>query len=52
MSEEFKKAAEEVNNLAAKPSNEELLDIYSLYKQATVGDVNTSRPGMMDLKGA
>jgi carboxylesterase len=28
-----------------------LLELYALYKQATVGDVVGSRPGMMDLKG-
>ncbi|XP_037384501.1 acyl-CoA-binding protein-like [Talpa occidentalis] len=28
-----------------------ILFIYSHYKQATVGDVNTERPGMMDFKG-
>ena len=27
------------------------LEIYGLFKQATVGDVNTSRPGMLDFKG-
>lgn len=27
-------------------SNEQKLKFYSLYKQATVGDVNTQRPGM------
>ena len=27
------------------------LAIYGLFKQATVGDVNTSRPGMLDFKG-
>ena len=31
--------------------NDVLLDLYALYKQATVGDVSGSRPGMMDLKG-
>ena len=25
--------------------------IYALYKQATVGDINTERPGMLDFKG-
>ena len=36
-----------------KPSDEDLLEIYGLYKQATVGDINTARPGMLslDLKG-
>ena len=27
------------------------LDIYALFKQGTVGDVNTERPGMLDFKG-
>jgi diazepam-binding inhibitor (GABA receptor modulator, acyl-CoA-binding protein) len=31
--------------------NDLMLDMYALYKQATVGDVNGSRPGMMDLRG-
>merc|ERR1711997_386886 len=32
-------------------SNDELKEIYALYKQATVGDVNVDRPGMLDFKG-
>ena len=28
------------------------LQVYALYKQATIGDVNTSRPGMLDFKVA
>ena len=31
--------------------DEKKLEIYGLFKQATVGDVNTSRPGMLDFKG-
>ena len=31
--------------------NDVLLDLYALYKQATVGDVVGSRPGMLDLRG-
>ncbi|RZL03631.1 MAG: acyl-CoA-binding protein [Rubrivivax sp.] len=34
--------------LPAKPDNDTLLKIYSLFKQATVGDVQGDRPGMMD----
>ncbi|XP_057595395.1 acyl-CoA-binding protein-like [Hippopotamus amphibius kiboko] len=48
---EFEKAAEEVKHLKTKPGDNEMLFIYSRYKQATVGDVNTERPGMLDLKG-
>ncbi|KAL8183212.1 UNVERIFIED_CONTAM: hypothetical protein K2H54_023281 [Gekko kuhli] len=48
---EFDKAAEDVKNLKSKPTDQEMLYIYSHFKQATVGDVNTDRPGLLDLKG-
>ncbi|KAJ8415247.1 hypothetical protein AAFF_G00009450 [Aldrovandia affinis] len=48
---DFEKAAEEVKNLLTKPTDAEMLDIYSLYKQTTVGDINTARPGMLDFSG-
>ncbi|PNI53540.1 DBI isoform 8 [Pan troglodytes] len=48
---EFEKAAEEVRHLKTKPSDEEMLFIYGHYKQATVGDINTERPGMLDFTG-
>jgi len=51
MSAAFNTAAEEVKNLVSQPSNEEMLEVYALFKQATVGDCNTTRPGMLDLKG-
>eukprot|EP00915_Cephaloidophora_sp_WS-2016_P008730 GHVH01012211.1.p1 GENE.GHVH01012211.1~~GHVH01012211.1.p1 ORF type:complete len:103 (-),score=11.55 GHVH01012211.1:346-621(-) len=38
-------------DLNPEPSNDELLKIYSLFKQATVGDCDTKRPGMTDFKG-
>ena len=37
--------------MTTKPSDADLLELYGLYKQATVGDVDTSRPGMFDMKG-
>jgi len=49
--EEFKKAAEDVQKLPAKPGNDTLLALYSLYKQATEGDATGKRPGMLDMKG-
>ncbi|VDQ08195.1 unnamed protein product [Trichobilharzia regenti] len=33
------------------PSDNELLDLYSFFKQATVGDNNTNQPGLLDMKG-
>jgi len=47
----FKASAEEVKGLAKSPSNDEMLAVYALYKQGTVGDCNTDRPGMFDMKG-
>ncbi|KAL5007055.1 hypothetical protein ScPMuIL_015861 [Solemya velum] len=47
----FLKAAEDVKNLKQKPSDEDMLEIYALYKQTTLGDVNTDCPGMLDFKG-
>ena len=32
-------------------ADEKKLDIYALFKQGTVGDCNTDRPGMLDFKG-
>ncbi|KAE8581750.1 hypothetical protein XENTR_v10024929 [Xenopus tropicalis] len=49
--EAFDKAAEEVKQLKSTPTDEEMLETYALYKQATVGDVDTARPGMLDFKG-
>lgn len=48
---QFANAAQQVHNLSKKPSNEELLNLYGLYKQATVGDNNTPQPGFLDIKG-
>ncbi|XP_063788894.1 acyl-CoA-binding protein [Pseudophryne corroboree] len=48
---DFEKAAEEVKKLKSTPTDQEMLETYALYKQATVGDVNTARPGMLDFKG-
>lgn len=38
---QFEKAAEDVKNLKSTPSDNDLLELYGLYKQATVGDCNT-----------
>jgi len=49
--EEFDAAAAKVKTLTTRPSDADLLILYGLFKQAEVGDCNTSRPGMLDLKG-
>jgi acyl-CoA-binding protein len=47
----FEKAVAASKTLAEKPDNQTLLQIYSLYKQATEGDVQGKRPGFTDLVG-
>ncbi|XP_015593073.1 acyl-CoA-binding protein homolog [Cephus cinctus] len=51
LDEKFNQAAEEVKQLVTQPSDADLLEVYALFKQATVGDNNTTRPGMLDFKG-
>jgi len=51
LEDDFRAAVARVNGLAAAPSSQVLLDLYGLYKQATAGDVDGARPGMMDFKG-
>mmetsp|Transcript_86725 Transcript_86725/g.231488 ORF Transcript_86725/g.231488 Transcript_86725/m.231488 type:complete len:85 (-) Transcript_86725:72-326(-) len=46
----FKDAAEAAKSLPSA-SNDEKLQLYSLYKQATVGDNDTAQPGMLDFTG-
>ncbi|CAH8382248.1 unnamed protein product [Eruca vesicaria subsp. sativa] len=50
LKEDFEEHAEKVRTLTTSPSNEDLLILYGLFKQATVGPVNTSRPGMFSMK--
>ena len=45
--EEFEAAAERAKKLSEQ-SNENLLKLYSLYKQASVGDVSGQKPGLFD----
>ena len=51
LGDQFQDAKARVEKLAARPSNDRLLDLYGLYKQATEGDVAGARPGLLDLKG-
>ena len=48
--EAFEQAVKESKELKTRPDNETLLQLYSLYKQATEGDMpeETPTPGMFD----
>ena len=44
-------SSEDIKDQVAALSQEDMLEFYGLFKQANIGDVNTERPGMFDLKG-
>ena len=44
LQQHFEDAVANSKTLSEKPSNEVLLQLYSLYKQSTSGDVNTDPP--------
>ncbi|HLL02670.1 MAG TPA: acyl-CoA-binding protein [Myxococcaceae bacterium] len=51
LADDFKVAQERVKTLSTRPSNDTLLELYALYKQATEGDAQGKRPGLLDVKG-
>eukprot|EP00127_Corallochytrium_limacisporum_P005954 Clim_evm31s215 gene=Clim_evmTU31s215 len=48
---DFDTAAVKAKTLKSSPSNDELLEMYALFKQGTIGDCSGARPGMFDPKG-
>ena len=50
LTQQFESAVARSKELTKRPSNEELLQLYALYKQATEGDVTGDRPGGFDFK--
>lgn len=51
LDDRFTAAADASKTLPERPDNETLLQLYALYKQATVGDVEGDRPSFMDPVG-
>ena len=54
MSAEFEAAKKKVEESVEEMkglTNDKQLEVYSLFKQATIGDVNIERPGITDPKG-
>ncbi len=47
---QFTNAASYVKKLKQSPNNDELLFLYKYYKQATLGDNNTPKPGIFNFK--
>jgi len=51
LSDDFATAQVRVKQLSKMPDASELLELYALFKQGTIGDVQGERPGMLDFKG-
>lgn len=56
LQEKFEAAAKKLQEepgmgIANSLDDAKKLEIYALYKQGLIGDVNTERPGMLDFKG-
>ena len=47
----FEQAQKDVKTLTERPSNEDLLALYALFKQGSAGDATGKRPGMLDMVG-
>ena len=52
LEEQFEAAKKHVMELSEKPSNEKMLELYALNKQATIGDINAEKPAMFDFVAA
>lgn len=50
LNEQFEQAVTRSRELTRRPTNEDLLLLYGLYKQATEGDASGERPGGFDFK--
>jgi acyl-CoA-binding protein len=51
LSDDFAAAQVRVKQLTKAPDASELLELYALFKQGTLGDAQGERPGMLDFKG-
>ena len=51
LADDFQSAVERAPKLSKRPSSDILLQLYALFKQASVGDVEGDRPGFADFEG-
>lgn len=49
LDQSFADAQVDVKKLTSTPSNDDLLRLYSLFKQGSIGDVTGKRPGRLDM---
>ena len=52
LEQSFEDSKKRILELTEKPSNDVMLELYALNKQATIGDINIEKPGMFDFVAA
>lgn len=50
LQQKFVESQEILKKFTKRPNDDELLHIYGLYKQSTIGDINIPRPGILAFK--
>jgi diazepam-binding inhibitor (GABA receptor modulating acyl-CoA-binding protein) len=50
LQQSFESAQNKVKNFTKRPNDDELLHLYGLFKQGTIGDINIPQPGMFAFK--
>jgi len=48
---DFENAVAAAKSLRERPDNEDMLLLYALFKQATLGDIDAPKPGFFDFVG-
>ncbi|XP_049633794.1 acyl-CoA-binding domain-containing protein 7 [Suncus etruscus] len=47
---DFDRVSADVRKLKTRPNDEELKELYGLYKQSIIGDINIGCPVLLDIK--
>ncbi|KAF7283600.1 hypothetical protein GWI33_023357 [Rhynchophorus ferrugineus] len=45
LDEKFNAAAQQIRKFTKRPPDSDMLEVYALYKQSTIGDINTNKSG-------
>ena len=50
INDKFQNSLKKIESLSKRPTDDELLRLYSLYKKSINGDINIPKPGIFQLK--
>ena len=52
LNDTFIQATKDIMKIKKNPADQDMLQVYALYKQATVGDCNTEQPAFFNIKAS